>query len=105
MLFYYCIASGLVRLILFFVLSITIVETLQMITRLGAFDIDDIIINTMGAAVGFWAQRFVTRNRDTFKGFVKIVLTSVVLAIGVIVIIGGINEYLTKGGGEVAALE
>jgi len=93
-----------VRFITLFILSITLVEALQMVTGLGAFDIDDIIINTLGAAVGFWAQRFVPRDRDTYKGFFKILLTAAVLSIGVIAVIGGINQYLEKGGGEVAAL-
>jgi len=93
-----------VRFIILFILSITLLETLQMLSRLGAFDVDDIVVNTLGAAVGFWAQRFVSRGRDTFKGFFKILLTAAVFSIGVIAIIGGINHYLAKGGSEVAAL-
>jgi glycopeptide antibiotics resistance protein len=93
-----------IRFIILFILSITILEILQMLTRLGSFDIDDIIINTLGAAVGFWAQRFVYRDRDKFKGICRIILTASVLSIGVIAVVGGINNYLEKGGGEVVAL-
>jgi glycopeptide antibiotics resistance protein len=93
-----------IRLIILFILSITILEIVQMLTRLGSFDIDDIIINTLGAAVGFWAQRFVYRDRDKFKGICRIILTASVLSIGVIAVVGGINNYLEKGGGEVVAL-
>jgi len=93
-----------IRFIIVFILSITLLETLQMVSRLGAFDVDDIIINTLGAAVGFWAQRFVSHDRDTFKGFYKILITAAVLSIVAISSIGGINQYLSKGGGEVAAL-
>ncbi|RXZ77507.1 VanZ family protein [Paenibacillaceae bacterium] len=93
-----------IRFISLFILSITIVEILQMLTRLGSFDIDDIIINTLGAAVGFLAQRLVRRDRDKFKGICRIILTAIVLSIGVIAIVGGINNYLEKGGGEVVAL-
>ncbi len=75
-----------------------------MLSRLGSFDIDDIIINTLGAAVGFWSQRLVRRDRDKFKGICRIILTAIVLSIGVIAIVGGINNYLDNGGGEVAAL-
>ncbi|BBI33450.1 VanZ family protein [Cohnella abietis] len=92
------------RFITLFILSITILEILQMLSRLGSFDIDDIIINTLGAAVGFWAQRLVHRDRDKFKGIFRITLTAVVLSIGVTAIVGGINNYLEKGGGEVVAL-
>ena len=34
-----------------------IVESLQYFTRLGVFDIDDVILNTVGAAIGFWIYR------------------------------------------------
>lgn len=92
------------RFITLFILSITILEILQMLSRLGSFDIDDIIINTLGAAVGFWAQRLVHHDRDKFKGIFLITLTAIVLSIGVIAIVGGINNYLEKGGGQVVAL-
>lgn len=93
-----------IRFITLFILSITILEILQMLFRLGAFDIDDIIINTLGAAVGFWAQQLVHRDRDRFKGICRIILTAIVLSIGVTAIVGGINNYLEKGGGDVVAL-
>lgn len=92
------------RFIVVFIVSITILETIQMLTHLGAFDINDIIINSLGAAVGFAAQRIVTNNRDNLKGVIKIVLLSMVLALGTIIIIGGINQYLEKGEGKVIAL-
>ena len=31
-----------------------LVELIQLITKVGSFDIDDIILNTIGGAVGFW---------------------------------------------------
>lgn len=93
-----------IRFITLFILSITILEILQMLSRLGSFDIDDIIINVLGAAVGFWAQRLVHRDRDKFKGICRIILTAFVLSIGVTAIVGGINNYLETGSGEVVAL-
>ncbi|WP_081415773.1 VanZ family protein [Peribacillus kribbensis] len=92
------------RFISLFILSITILETLQMFSGLGAFDVDDIIINSLGAVVGFAAQRIVTGDRDKPKGICKIILIAIVLALGTIIIIGGINNYLEKGGGETLAL-
>jgi glycopeptide antibiotics resistance protein len=59
--------SNFIRFITIFILSITILEILQMLSRLGSFDIDDIIINTFGAAVGFWAQRVVHLDRDHYE--------------------------------------
>ena len=35
-----------------FALSLT-VETIQLVTRSGCFDVDDLILNTLGAAVGY----------------------------------------------------
>ncbi|GAB6930797.1 VanZ family protein [Paenibacillus sp. JCM 10914] len=93
-----------IRFISFFILGITIVESLQMISRLGAFDINDIIINSLGAAVGYGSQRLVTRHRNTWKGLIRIVLTAVVLSTGTIVAVGGINHYLNNVDGESVAL-
>lgn len=93
-----------IRFISCFILCITILEIFQMISRLGAFDIDDIIINTLGAAVGYGSQRIVTRHRDTFKGMFRIILIAIAMSIGLIAVVGGINHYLDQGGGEAVAL-
>lgn len=44
-------------LIIKFLSAIIIIESLQYFTRLGVFDIDDIILNTIGVAIGFWFYR------------------------------------------------
>lgn len=44
-------------LIINFLSVIIIIESLQYFTRLGVFDIDDIILNTGGVAIGFWFYR------------------------------------------------
>ncbi|WP_405152651.1 VanZ family protein [Paenibacillus sp. FSL K6-0108] len=93
-----------IRFISCFILCITILETIQMISRLGAFDIDDIIINTLGAAVGYGSQRIVTRHRDAWKGMFQIALIAVVMSIATIGVVGGINYYLNQAGGEIVAL-
>ncbi|WP_312822139.1 VanZ family protein [Epilithonimonas sp.] len=41
-------------LILDFLFAIILIESLQYFTRLGVFDIDDVILNTVGVAIGFW---------------------------------------------------
>ncbi|WP_235960729.1 VanZ family protein [Paenibacillus silvestris] len=93
-----------IRFIALFILSITFLEILQMLSHLGSLDIDDIILNTLGAAVGFCAQRLVRRDRDKFKGICRIILTAIVLSVGVYASVGGINHYLENGGGEAVAL-
>lgn len=45
-------------LIINFVSTIIVIESLQYFTRLGVFDIDDIILNTVGVAIGFWIYKF-----------------------------------------------
>ncbi len=41
-----------------FILGISTLEFLQFITRRGYAEIDDVILNTMGVAIGFWVYRF-----------------------------------------------
>lgn len=36
-----------------FIVSITTIEFFQLISKLGSFDVDDIILNTIGALLGF----------------------------------------------------
>lgn len=44
---------------------ITTIELIQMITRVGSFDIDDIILNTLGALIGLGMVRMVFRKKMT----------------------------------------
>jgi glycopeptide antibiotics resistance protein len=44
------------------ILLITIVELTQMLTRVGSFDIDDIILNTFGALIGLLITRSALRQ-------------------------------------------
>lgn len=92
------------RFALLFVLSITILETIQMVTRLGSFDINDIILNTLGALTGYFAQRLVSRDRDRLKGFVKITVMASVMASAFVLAVGGSNHYLTQTNGETVSI-
>ncbi len=40
-----------------------ILETLQLIFRVGSFDVDDMLLNTIGAALGFLVYKTVQRTR------------------------------------------
>ena len=40
-----------------------ILETLQLIFKVGSFDVDDILLNTVGAGLGFLVYRTVQRTR------------------------------------------
>ncbi|MFC0344720.1 VanZ family protein [Epilithonimonas hispanica] len=52
-------------LILDFLFAIILIEGLQYFTRLGVFDIDDVILNTVGVAIGFYVykQLFVGKEK------------------------------------------
>ncbi|BBH22517.1 hypothetical protein Back11_38620 [Paenibacillus baekrokdamisoli] len=45
------------RFIVLFILAILVLETLQSLTHLGAFDVDDVISNTLGGAIGYVVYR------------------------------------------------
>ena len=51
------------RGLLCFVLGITFVELLQMLTRLGSFDVQDILVNSMGFSLGYAAWRLSLRAK------------------------------------------
>lgn len=93
-----------VRFISLFILSITALEVLQMLSRLGSFDSNDIILNTLGAAVGFLAQRLVRQDRNKISGIRKIIALALILSAGTFILIGGTNYYLDKAEGKVIAL-
>lgn len=45
-----------------FLLCMLIVETVQMLSRRGTFDIDDLILNSMGAMIGWLIYRYIQRK-------------------------------------------
>lgn len=40
-----------------------ILETLQLVSRVGSFDVDDMILNTLGAGLGFLCYKLVQNTR------------------------------------------
>lgn len=49
-----------------FVFSLTL-ETLQLVFKVGSFDVDDMILNTLGAALGFVSYQVIQRIRIKFR--------------------------------------
>ena len=47
------------KLILDFLSALIIVEALQYLTRLGVFDIDDLVLNSLGVLIGFQMRKFI----------------------------------------------
>lgn len=54
--------KDLKNLIITFVSAIVIVEALQYFSRLGVFDVDDIILNTFGVCLGWRLCKFMERK-------------------------------------------
>jgi glycopeptide antibiotics resistance protein len=54
--------KDLKTLIFAFISAITIVEALQYFTRMGIFEVDDIILNTFGVFLGFLLRKFVEKR-------------------------------------------
>lgn len=56
-------------LILDFLFVIILIESLQYFTRLGVFDIDDVILNTVGTAIGFWIYQLFDKKFHSRRCF------------------------------------
>lgn len=52
-------------LIINFLFGIILIESLQYFSRLGVFDIDDVILNTVGAAIGFRIYKIFKLNNPS----------------------------------------
>ena len=60
-------SRGPVRIILLGFGFSLMLETIQLVFRVGSFDVDDLILNTLGAGLGFFCYRRVQRFRVKLK--------------------------------------
>ncbi|GAB1529243.1 VanZ family protein [Brevibacillus formosus] len=88
------------KFISLFVLTILVLETLQALTYLGSFDVDDVISNTLGAAIGYVAYRVGFSSNISYKKLMASGLTIVVLLFGVMVV----SEIIKKREGPIRSL-
>ncbi len=58
--------NQLKNLLFTFVSAITIVEALQYFSRMGIFEVDDIILNTFGVFLGFLIKKNMEKKFDRF---------------------------------------
>ncbi len=93
-----------IRFISLFVLIILIVETVQMLTYFGSFDINDAIVNSLGASVGFVAYKIGFRSTNIWKRLVVTTMSVVILSIAVIGFSELMNKSFTKIEGPIIAL-
>lgn len=59
--------NGILITVSGFCLSL-LVETIQLVTRVGCFDVDDLILNTLGAALGYLGFFVCDRIRRGYHG-------------------------------------
>ncbi len=88
--------SGFIRFIALFVLSILVMETVQALTLLGSFDMNDVVQNSVGAAIGFGAYKLGFRTQHVWRNIVGAGLSAVVLLIAVWGSFGLIDKVFTK---------
>ncbi|MGG2091543.1 VanZ family protein [Bacillus sp. S13(2024)] len=74
------------KFISLFVLAILVLETIQALTYLGSFDVNDVISNTLGAMIGYVAYRVGFSSKISYKKLMASALSIVVLIIGVMVV-------------------
>ncbi|WP_282943355.1 VanZ family protein [Paenibacillus sp. RC67] len=92
------------KFILFFILAILVLETLQALTYLGSFDIDDVISNTLGAGIGFVAYKVGFSSKISFKKLAASALSIGVLLVGIMTISETIHYAMAKREGPIQAL-
>ncbi|MFM9280798.1 VanZ family protein [Paenibacillus jiagnxiensis] len=96
--------TSFVRFMTLFILSILVVETIQALTFLGSFDINDVIQNSLGAAIGFGAYKLGFRTKNNWTNIAATGITSVVLMLGVWGLFGMIDQVFTKEMGPFVAI-
>lgn len=93
-----------VKFISLFVLTILVLETLQSLTFLGTFDVDDVISNTLGATIGFCAFKIGFSSKISWKKLIASGITVAILLLGIMGISEIISYSLEKREGPVHAL-
>ncbi|WP_174818529.1 VanZ family protein [Paenibacillus kobensis] len=92
------------RYMILFIMCILVLETVQALTLLGSFDMNDVIQNSLGAAVGFGAFRFGFRTKKVWRNIVATCISAIVLMIGIWGSFGIIDKAFTKELGPFVAL-
>ncbi|ANS73513.1 teicoplanin resistance protein VanZ [Paenibacillus yonginensis] len=92
------------RFIVWFILSIFLIETVQALTYLGSFDVNDVIQNSFGAIIGFGTYRLGIHAKNGWRRIAAMGFSAIVLLLGVWGICGGIDRVFTKVQGPFTAL-
>ncbi|CAH1221828.1 hypothetical protein PAECIP111892_05055 [Paenibacillus auburnensis] len=92
------------RFITTFFFSIIVMETIQALSFLGSFDVNDAIQNTLGAAVGFGAYKLGARSKNNWRNFWITAISAMVLFLGVWGLCGIVDKAFTKEEGPFVAI-
>ncbi len=93
-----------IRFFPWFFLSILVIETIQALTLLGSFDMNDAIQNSLGAAIGFGAYKLGIRTKNIWANRALIGIYCLVLFIGLWGFFGMVDKALTKEEGPFVAI-
>lgn len=95
---------GFVRFITLFFIAILVLETIQALTFLGSFDINDALQNSVGAALGFGAYKLGFRYRSLGRNLAATAIAGVVLFIALWGLGAAVDKLLTKVEGPFTAI-
>ncbi|MBB3108090.1 glycopeptide antibiotics resistance protein [Paenibacillus phyllosphaerae] len=96
--------TGFFRYMILFIMCILVLETVQALTLLGSFDMNDVIQNSVGAAVGFGAFRLGFRTKRVWRNIAATCISAIVLMIGIWGSFGIVDNAFTKEQGTFVAL-
>lgn len=96
--------TNFVRFMTLFILSILVLETIQALTLLGSFDINDVIQNSSGAAIGFGAYKIGFRTKNNWRNIAATGIAGIVLMLGVWGVFGILDQVFTKEMGPFVAI-
>lgn len=96
--------TNFARFMTLFLLSILVLETIQALTFLGSFDMNDVIQNSSGAAIGFGAYKLGFRTKNNWRNIAATGISAIVLMLGVWGCFGMLDQVFTKEMGPFVAI-
>ena len=82
------------KFIFIFVISIFSLEILQMVTYLGSFDTTDIIINSIGATIGFLSYKIGNNFKLVSQKIISIAILILVFSFIMIIFAEIFNKFI-----------
>jgi glycopeptide antibiotics resistance protein len=92
------------KFVFLFIIAIFSLEILQSITGLGAFDIDDIISNTLGTTIGYIVYKKAFSSKLNIRSFVISAIIVVISIISTMIISESGTQIFKKTPGEIESI-